>query len=89
MGPQSGCNLTFLGEDGKKQWPKSEEFSEKSLLTTPSLGPETRLHTHFCLHTGTTGCGVTAYGSVFMVYHLIIEIYPLVPFSHLQYVKES
>ena len=49
-GVQPMCKVTFLRGGWQKEWPKSEEFSEKYLLTHPlgdKNGPKMGLHTHF------------------------------------------
>ena len=75
----------------KKSGPNPRSFPKIIInySSTSPQGPKTRLHTHFYLHTSTTGCGVTAYGSFFMVYYLLIEIYPLVPFPPSEFLEFS
>ena len=76
----------ILWGGAKKEWPKSDEFS-KIIINYPPRGhflPSKHAFTPIrCLHTVTTGSGGSGeglFGYLLRLFHVLIEIYPLVPF---------
>ena len=83
-GVSSPCNLTFSGTAWQKivaqirgvfrkiitHYPPGGRILARNYVFTPT----------FCLHTVTTGSGDMPFGYFLMTFHVLIEIYPLVPF---------
>ena len=83
-GHQSTCNLTFFWGGWQKIVAQIRGVFRKIIIYYP---PEGRIlaRNHvftpiFRLHTVTTGSGERLYGYFLRLYHLLIEMYPLVPF---------
>ena len=83
-GPHSGCNLTSLGGGWQKIVAQIRGVFRKMITHYPPGGrilAQNQVFTPiFRLHTVTTGSGDRLYGYFLRLFHVLIEIYPLVPF---------
>ena len=83
--PQSMCNLTLFWAGWQKIVAQIRGVFRKTNITTPlggqNLGLKAGLHNKFYLHTVTTGSRPEMpFGYFLLPFHVLIEIYLLVPF---------
>ena len=83
-GVRSPCNLTFSAAGWQKIVAQIRGVFRK-IITHPPPGGRILAQNHvftpiFCLHTVTKVCGYRPFGYFLRPFHLLIEIYPLVPF---------
>ena len=83
-GVQSKCKRTFFWGGWQKIVAQIRGVFRKIIIYYPPGGqisaPEHLFTPNFCLHTVTTGSGFRNFGNSLRNFHLLTEIYPMVPF---------
>ena len=83
-GLQLTCNLAFFWAGWQKIVAQIRGVFRKIFIYYPlwerNLGRKHVFTPIFCLHTVTTGSGFTTFGYSLSTFHLLTEIYPMVPF---------
>ena len=78
------CNLTFFSGGWQKIVAQIRGFFRKIIINYPHGGqifaPKPIFTPIFRIHTGTTGSGYLLFGYFLRLFHVLIEIYRLVPF---------
>ena len=79
---QSGCKLTFfLGRVAKNSGPNPRSFPENNADYPPRWAQKHVFTPNFRLRTVTTGSGLLTFDCSLLTFHLLTEIYPMVPSS--------